>query len=130
MKRVFSAIRWIPLFAAVMLLMACAPTLTNLTPKTQLRTVSGVYPFEVMWSSRDATIRTNTLQPFVVVGMEQFPMRRSPRLPQRWEAAVSIPGTNQFVNYRYKFDYLYNSIGQARGNSRMSVPYQLEVQDK
>lgn len=130
MKRVLFAMKWVPLFAAVLFLTACAPTLTNLTPTTQLRNASGVYPFEVMWSSHDATIRTNTIQPFVVVGLEQYPMRQSPRLPKRWEAAVPISGTNQFLNYRYKFDYLYNSIGQSRGNSRMSAPYQLEVINK
>jgi len=111
-------------------LTGCAPTLTNLTPTSHVRNASGIYNFEVMWSTRDATIRKDSLKPFVVVGTEKYPMRPSPMLPNRWEAAVPLPADKEFINYRYKFDFQQNSIGPAQGNSRLSAPYQLRVTDK
>ena len=110
-------------------LTGCAPTLTNLTPTSHVRNASGIYNFEVMWSSRDATIRKDSMRPFVVVGTEKYPMKPSPMLPNRWEAAVPLSPTKEFINYRYKFDFLQNSIGEPQGNSRLSAPYQLRVTD-
>lgn len=119
-----------PLLAVSLLLGGCSTTITNLTPRQQPRNANGVYPFEVAWTTKQATIRPESIQPYVLVGLESYPMKPSPRLVGRWETAVPIAGTNEFVNYRFKFDYEYNAIPARQKGSKLSAPYQLQVLPK
>src|SRR5678816_3986909 len=110
MNRVLSVVA-LALFCA--LFTGCASTeLTNLTPKTQTRNANGLYPVEVMWNSHQATIVSNTIKGFVVVGESAYPMQRSPMLGNRWETFLPVPADKDTVNYRYRFDYEYLKIQQ------------------
>jgi len=48
-------------------------------------------------------------------------------LSNRWEALVPVPPDKKILNYSFKFDYLYNAIPEARADSKLSPPYQLEI---
>lgn len=108
----------------------CATTITNLTPNETVRNPDGLYPFEVIWDSTQESIREQSLQAYVIIGLEAFPMQRTPLLKNRWEALVPIPANENYVNYRYKFDFLYDSIPRPKESSKLSNPYQLHIIDQ
>jgi hypothetical protein len=116
--------------AVACLLAGCSTTITNLTPKQQARNQAGLYPVEVRWDSNQRSIRKDSMKPCVVVGFESYPMQRTALTTNRWETLVPVPTNAQFINYRFKFDYLYESMPVARPDSRLSPNYQMEVVDK
>jgi hypothetical protein len=111
-------------------LSGCTTALTNLTPRSQTRNANGLYPVEVMWESRAADIMKETIKGYVVVGQDAYPMQRSPMLTNRWETLLPVPGDKDFINYRFKFDYMYLKIPKPQPSSKMSDPYQMQVVDR
>lgn len=116
--------------AAIVLLVGCTTTITNLTPSHVPRSADNLYPFEVALDSSQATIQENTIQASVVIGEEVYPMRSVEKLKNRWETAVQIPAATNYVYYRYKFEYNYAKVGGSGKSSRLSPTYQLEIVDK
>jgi hypothetical protein len=58
-------------------------------------------------------------------------MRPVPMVKNRWEGLVPVPAGETTVTYRFKFDYLYNSIGSSpKPNSITSKVYTLKVVDQ
>jgi|SRR5687768_6555263 len=122
--------QFLPLAFFLLALTGCTTALTNLTPRSHQRNSNGLYPVEVMWDSRAADIKKDTIKGYVVVGEDAYPMNRSPMLTNRWEALLPVPADKDFVNYRFKFDYLYKKIPAPAPSSRMSDPYQLQIVDR
>jgi uncharacterized protein YceK len=120
----------LPLLLLPLLMSGCSTTITNLTPKQQVRNASGLYPVEAVWDTNERNVRRETIKPYVVVDTEFFPMRPTSLTVNRWEAVVPVPAGQKFVNYRFKFDYQYDAIPIPRANSRLSSSYQLEIVDK
>lgn len=119
------------LFSVVVLLTGCSTTITNLTPNQMPRNPQGLYPFEVALDTTQASIKEETIQPYVMIGFEKYPMEATPMLKNRWEALVPIPASTNIVYYRYKFDYLYDKIPQPEKSSRLSPQtYQLRILDQ
>jgi len=100
-----------------------------MTPRATPRTADGWYTIEAQWDSSQQTVRQETIEPWVVVGTELYPMQRVPLLTNRWEAAIPVPDGQRFVNYRLKFDYRYNTFGLAQPDSKSTATYVLEVVD-
>jgi hypothetical protein len=119
----------LPLLMAGFFLTGCSTTVTNLTPGKQYRAPSAVYPLEVAWDSRQKTIKENTLKVFAVIGEQAYQMRPTPMLKNRWEVLVPIAPDKQFIHYRFKFDYFYQTIPEPKPSSKLSAPYQLEIVD-
>ena len=125
--------RWMQ--SAILLILAfglagCSTTITNLTPSNLPRNANDLYPFEVQFKTSQKSIRENTVQPYVVIGAEVYPMQPTPMLSNRFEAQVPVSPTNNYVYYRYKFDYKYDRIPLAGESSRLSPTYQLEIVDR
>lgn len=121
----------IPALASlVLLLTGCSTTITNLTPNQLPRNPQGIYPFEVALQTTQASIKENTIQPYVMIGMEKYPMAPTPMLKNRWEALVPIPASTNNVYYRYRFDYKYDRIPKPAESSRLSQTYQLQIIDR
>ena len=114
----------------MVLVVGCSTTITNLTPSNLPRSANNVYPFEVALDTSQASIRENSIKPFVVIGAELYPMQPVEKLSNRWEAAVPVPAATNYVYYRYKFDYQYDRVGSPGASSRLSPTYQLEIVDK
>jgi hypothetical protein len=121
---------WGALCLSLLLLPGCTTTITNLTPKTAKRNVTGLYPFEVVLDTCQRSIRGSTLEPYVIIGDNSYPMQPTPQVDNRWETLVQIPAGKEFINYRFKFNYEYNSIPKAKRGSKLSAPYQLHLVDK
>jgi hypothetical protein len=120
-----------PLLLIALLLGGCTTTsVTNLTPKQLPRNANGIYSFEVALETKQQTLRTETLKPSVLIGLDAYPMEPALLLKNRWEVLVPIPANKKFISYRYKFDYDYNRFGPRGANSKMSPQYQLEVTEK
>ena len=115
------------LFGGLLLTGCGTTTLTNLTPSEATRNANGLYPFELLWTSKQTSIRPQSIKPAVVVGFDTYPMRPMPMISNRWETLVPIAPTNSVVNYRFKVDYEYNAIPTPRKTSKMSSPYQIHV---
>lgn len=115
------------LLFAPLLLAGCTSTFTNLTPLHQTRNANNLYPVEVAMTSRQETLRWDSIKPQVVVGNDVYPMRPTALMTNRWEGLVPVPpGTGQ-VSYHYKFDFDYNAMGRPKTDSASSREYTLHV---
>jgi len=119
-----------PVLALCSLGTGCTTTITNLTPSTQKRSANSLYPFEVVFDSRKQAIRQETIQPFVQVGSQIYPMQPTLMIKNRWETLVPVPADKEFVSYRFKFDYQVRAIPESHPSSQLSRPFQLKILDK
>jgi hypothetical protein len=124
--------KFLPLLPVLLLAGCTTPTFTRLTPGAQPRNADNLYPVEVAFDSTQQSLRWDSIQPFVLVGNGQsVPMRPVPMVKNRWEGFVPVPSGVSTVNYRFKFDYLYNNFGTApKPNSVSSKVYTLKVVDQ
>src|ERR1044071_1092400 len=106
----------LPVLLAPLLLAGCATTFTNLSPRQQVRNPNHLYPVEVAFTSRQQSLRWESIQPFVNVGSEFYPMRSTKLMTNRWEALLPVPAGKNTVHYRYKFDFKYNALGRPPQN--------------
>jgi hypothetical protein len=121
----------LPLVLLPLLLVGCGTTaIVNLTPSRLPRKDNGQYPFGVEWASRQQSLIKDSIQAYVVIGLDQYPMQRTPLLTNRWETLVPIAADKDSVIYRYKFDYEYQSFAARQRDSKLSKVYQLFVLEK
>lgn len=121
----------LPALLLPFLLAGCAtPSITNLTPSRLPRKDNGQYAFSVEWNSRQQSLVRDSIKAYVVVGLDQFPMQRTPMLTNRWETLVPVPADKNIVTYRYKFDYEFRGFPNRQLDSKLSKYYQLFVLDK
>jgi hypothetical protein len=121
--------KFILLLLTPLLFTGCS-TVTNLTPSQQPRNATGLYPVEAKWDSRQQSIRPQSIKPSVMVGLQSYPMQKTPLIKNRWETLVPVPADKNSITYRFKFDYEYNAIPQPRPDSRLSREYELQIVDK
>ena len=121
----------LPLVLLPLLLAGCGTTaIVNLTPSRLPRKDNGLYPFGVEWSSRQQSLIKDSIKAYVVIGLEQYPMQRTPLLTNRWETLVPIAGDKDSVIYRYKLDYEYQGFPARKPDSKMSKVYQLLILER
>ena len=121
----------LPLLFLPLLLAGCATTFTNLSSTRQVRNANNLYPVEVALSSRQQTLRWESIQPFVNIGGELYEMRPTKLMTNRWEALVPVPASQSTVHYRYKFDFKYNAMGKPpQSDSATSPDYTLRILEK
>jgi len=119
------------LILPVLVLAGCASgTFTRLTPNEQPRNANNLYPVEALFNSQQQALRWDSIQAYVLVNGQPYPLRPVALLPNRWEGLVPVPPTENTVNYRFKFDYLYNTFGAPpKPNSEFSPVYTMHVLD-
>jgi len=123
--------KFLPLLP-ILLLAGCSTTatFTRMTPSVQPRNADNLYPVEVAFDSSEQALRWDSVRPFVLVQGQAFPLRQVPVVKNRWEGLVPVPPGVNTVNYRFKFDYLYNTFGsEPKPNSVSSKVYTLKVVD-
>jgi hypothetical protein len=121
----------IVVFSLLMLsLTGCSTTtITNLTPSRLPRKDNNQYTFEVDYNTRQQSLIQESMQGYVIVDGERYPMQRVPMLNNRWEGIVPVPPDQEVVTYRYRFDYQYRGIPEARRDSKESSYHQLFILD-
>ena len=120
--------KFLPLFLCALLLAGCGTTaITNLTPSRLPRKDNGQYAFAVEWNSRQQSLIKDSIKAYVIVGLDQFPMQRTPMLTNRWETLVPVATDQEIVTYRYKFDYEYQGFPNRQADSKLSKYYQLFI---
>jgi hypothetical protein len=122
--------KFLPLLSlvAVLLLTGCAATFTRVTPLQQPRNANNLYPVEVIFNSDQQSLRWDSIKPYVLANGELYPMRPVPVVQNRWEGLVPVPPTANSVNYRFKFEYLYNNFGtEPKPSSAVSPSYILKI---
>jgi len=123
--------KFLPPLLLSWMLVGCGTTaITNLTPSRLTRKDNGQYPFAVEWNSRQQSLVKDSIKAYVVVGLDQYPMQRTPMLTNRWETLVPVPADKNIVTYRYKFDYEYLGFSNRKLDSKLSKYYQLFILDK
>lgn len=123
----------LPVLLLGLLLAGCATTthITNLTPKQEFRNSNGLYSVEAAMSSRQQTLRWQSVRPTVLVDKEFYPMRPTPLMTNRWETLIPVPAGQNTVYYRFKFDFDYNTFGSpGSSDSKLSPVYRLQILDK
>jgi hypothetical protein len=119
------------LFLPVILLAGCTtPTFTRLTPNVQPRNANNLYHVETIFESNQQSLRWESVKAYVLVNGQLLPLRPVPMVKNRWEGFVPVPAGVASVNYRFKFDYLYNNFGtEPQPNSVSSQGYTLKIVD-
>ncbi len=115
---------------APLLLAGCSTTITNLSSLHQPRNANNLYPVDVALASRQQSLRWNSIQPYVVVGNEFYPMRPTLGMTNRWEGLVPVPPGTNSVLYHYKFDFKYNAFGPPKADSAISPDYRMQILDR
>ena len=105
----------------------CSTTITNLTPRNFSRNAENMYPVEVVFESNVRAIHDDTIKPYVQIGDDNYLMRRTRVVRDRWETLVPIPADRSVVNYRIKIDYLERQGRELLPSSSLSAPYQIVV---
>jgi hypothetical protein len=120
------------LLLPVLLLAGCTTgTFTRMTPGQQPRNADNLYPVETGFDSQQQSIRWDSIKAYVLVNGQPYPLRPVPMVKNRWEGLIRVPPTANGVNYRFKFDYLYNTFGaQPERDSAWSQSYTLKVIDQ
>ncbi len=113
-----------------LILAGCATSITNMTPAQQVRTPTGMYPFEVKFSTTKQSIQKDTIKSYVLIGNDTYAMQPVPMVKSRWETVIPVPPEKNVIYYQYKFDYEYLSMPQRAKDSKLSKTYQLKVLDK
>ncbi len=118
-------------FLPVLLLTGCTSTFTQVTPLQQPRNPNNQYPVEVIFTSTQQALRWDSLKPSVLVNGDLYPLRPVPIVANRWEGFVPVPPTANDVTYRFKFEYLLNTVGsEPKPSSAISQPYNLKIVDQ
>ena len=115
----------------LLLISGCAThsTVTNLTPSKTKRTPNNLYLIEYEWQSNQQSMRADSITPYVVVGTDVYPMKRIPRMKNRWEAYIPVPPSQNSVTYHIKVDYEYNDFGKRGKGSLKSEEYKLNIEE-
>ena len=122
--------RFLPLLSLVLGAGCATGTFTRLTPGQQPRNANNLYPVETAFDSNQQSLRWDSVKAYVLVNGQPLPLRPVPLVKNRWEGFVPVPPTANAVNYRFKFDYLYNSFGtEPKPSSALSKFYTLKVID-
>ena len=109
-------------------LVSCATSsITNLTPSSYPRNVTGQYMIEMEMDTSQQTLIPSSINPMVVVGFESFPMRPTKRTLNRWETTVPIPPNKDSISYHFKVDYEYKRFGKPGKGSLNSQEYKLTI---
>ena len=123
--------KFLPLLPILLLAGCTTGQFTRLTPNQQPRNADNLYPVEVAFDSKQQALRWESIKPFVIVDGQPTPLRQVPMVPNRWEGLISVPPGVGSVNYKFKFDYLYNTFGhEPQPNSEASRTYTLKVVDQ
>jgi uncharacterized lipoprotein YmbA len=117
------------LLPLIALLTGCATTSTNLSATRQVRNENNLYPVGVKFDSRQQTLRWDSIEAFVIVGKESYPMRRTHLMRNRWEGLIPVPATAKSVDYHYKFEFAVNEFGGQGKGSASSRTYTLQILD-
>jgi hypothetical protein len=119
--------RIIILSFSLILFAGCSTTITNLTPSQLPRADSALYPLDAHWELPRKEILEDSIQPYAVVEMEQYLMKRTPHVEDRWETVIPIPPEKNYIDYYFKIDYNYHGFGVIKHNSVASDPYSLKI---
>lgn len=112
-----------------LLMVGCAARFTNLTPSTVQRSPNNLYQVDVKFASRQQTLRWETIQAYVVVGTNMYPMQLTQMMTNRWEALLYVPRHQNTVHYKYVFNFEYNAFGPRKKDSASSPTYTLKIVD-
>lgn len=119
--------RFLPLAFAPLLVAGCTATFTNLTPTQQTRNPNNLYPVEVSLTSRQQSLKWDTIRPQIVVGNDAYPMRRTALMTNRWEGLVPAAADSSVVHYHYRFDFDTTGFGKLQPDSAVSREYTLKI---
>ncbi|MGO8766254.1 MAG: hypothetical protein ACLQSR_14095 [Limisphaerales bacterium] len=121
----------LPLLPMLVLLAGCATQFTRLSPLEQPRNANNFYPVEVQFNSDQQSLRWDSIKPYVLVDGELYPLHQVPLVDNRWEGFVTVPPASDEVDFRFKFDYLYNDFGsQPKPTSSYSPLYKMKILDR
>jgi len=114
-------------FLLLPLLAGCAAQFTNLTPRQQVRNDKNLYPVEVAFSSKQQTLRWDSIKPQVVVAGQAYGLHPTSMMTNRWEGLVPGPTDANLVHYHYRFDFNTTGFGKLEPDSAVSPEYTLRV---
>ena len=114
-------------FLLLSLLAGCTTQVTNLTPRLQTRNPNNLYPVEVAFTSKQQSIRWETVKPTVIVNGQPFEMHPTLMMTNRWEGLVPAPSGTDVIHYRYRFDFDINGFGKRSAENAVSPDYSLKI---
>jgi hypothetical protein len=123
--------KFLPLLPVLLLVGCTTAAFTRLTPNQQPRNPDNLYPVEAAFDTQEQALRWDSIQAYILVNGQSIPMRQVPMVKDRWEGLLPLPAGASSINYRFKFDYLYNNFASApKPNSISSKLYTLKIVDQ
>ena len=111
-------------------LAGCTSSIINLTPSRLTRNSDGTYHVEAAWRTGEQTIRPASLQPWVMIGFEKYPMTQELVVRDRWESFVPVPADQNVVHFRFRFDFSRNAIPARWKTAKCPRNSACEIVDK
>ncbi len=109
-------------------MVGCATNLiTNLTPSQMPRNQTGQYLVEMKLDSQQQSMRDESITPSVVVGFNEYKMRATQKMTNRWETYVPVAAAQESILYHFKVNYQYNRFGKPGEGSLLSPEYKLII---
>lgn len=109
-------------------MVGCATNLiTNLTPSQMPRNKTGQYLVEMKLDSQQQSMRDESITPSVVVGFNEYKMRATQKMTNRWETYVPVAAAQESILYHFKVNYQYNRFGKPGEGSLLSPEYKLII---
>jgi hypothetical protein len=108
-------------------LVGCAPSYVNLTPRSVPRRATDVYPFEVEWKTRRTGANNAAVRAYVVIDDQLYPLARVPNTENRFEGSAPISANRVNVPYKFKLDYQYPGLPERIASSDWSPEYRLTL---
>lgn len=115
------------MISSVALFAAGCASVTNLTPSQMPKNDSGLYPFEMIFSTSSTSTAHDSIQAYLMMGENLIPMERTPLLTNRWEVLAPVPAGKDLVNYQFKVNYQWKDFGKRKENSKLSDPFELRI---
>ena len=72
-------------------------------------------------------MRPGSVTPYVVTGFDEYKMRPTAKMANRWETYVPVATNENLLYYRFKVDYDYNRFGEPGTGSIRSEDYKLTI---
>jgi hypothetical protein len=123
--------KFLPFLPVIFLAGCTTASFTRVTPLQQPRNANNLYPVEVIFNSSQQSLRWDSLKPYVLANGELYALRPVPIVQNRWEGFVPVPPAANSVIYKFKFEYLLNTVGsEPQPSSAISPQYNLKIVDQ
>ena len=100
---------------------------TNLSASSFPRSPSNLYRVEIIWTTPDRSVKSESVEPVVQIGADSYPMMRTKLVLNRWETLIPVPPGSNNIKYRVSVKWKSNNGGVLQSHIQTSDEFQLRI---